>query len=494
MAPSSGTARFDSLINIAVTYSKLTTTFRRALSLKTYSKRVNHSTEEPPSKKQRVEEPRTLKPPPQVKKPKGGTIQSYFKPLQPSSSRADSRTPHLSSEPLDGTPFTTTRSSQLSSDPSEPTSTPPSSPPPQSKPAIAVAQKARKRPKRRLTTRPILYPIVNMSSQDAPDYCEGGVEGVDWNADLHSSPSSIGPAESAKQTSQPTISSSQSTAAGSNNKTLHQTQLDIGGRAHAPYTRCKECMMMYNPTNAEDKRRHDRYHSGFTAHRQPSIVPDGVNVMDKYVDEAHHLIRVIDYRASAALKEHAEQALKATEPDLGGVGEPASWVWKKIPNPQDQHDPNLVPAYKVYLYLINLRVVGVLLAHRIARGGYYYYGDLKFDDDGQIPDEAIGDSREKQEFVYEDHIYKTYMCIDRIWVRKDMRRKGYATELVNIARRSFIPGMCLGETHFAFSRPTEMGRTFAEGYTGWGSDGGYLTDFDEAEQTVKDGKLLFAPC
>ncbi|KAH8770686.1 hypothetical protein F5882DRAFT_441951, partial [Hyaloscypha sp. PMI_1271] len=112
----------------------------RMPALKTYSKRVKYHTEEPPSKKRRVEEPLPVTLSPRVKKPEGSTIQSYFRPLQRSSSPSTTRVPHrastalehisspkyqLPSDSLEHTSPPRTRSSQLSSDPLEPTSTPP---------------------------------------------------------------------------------------------------------------------------------------------------------------------------------------------------------------------------------------------------------------------------------------------------------------------------------------------------------------------------------
>lgn len=104
--------------------------------MKTYSRRVNTSAEEPPTKKRRLEAPAKAEDPvlpkPQLKK---SSIQNWFKPI-----------PAPSSSPLP------------SSDAAEPNSTPPSSPP-LDKPDSPVFSKPAK--KRRLTTRPALQPIEN---------------------------------------------------------------------------------------------------------------------------------------------------------------------------------------------------------------------------------------------------------------------------------------------------------------------------------------------
>jgi hypothetical protein len=101
MAPASGDCRFAFTFRNAVNFPTLTITFLRMPALKTYSKRVKHHTEEPPSKKRRVEEPLPVILSPRVKKPEGSTIQSYFRPLQRSSSPSTTRVPHHASEALE---------------------------------------------------------------------------------------------------------------------------------------------------------------------------------------------------------------------------------------------------------------------------------------------------------------------------------------------------------------------------------------------------------
>jgi ESCO1/2 acetyl-transferase/zinc-finger of acetyl-transferase ESCO len=484
----------NSLAMNAVIFLKLTASFHRTLSLKTYSRRVNHNTDEPPSKKQRVEEPLPVTPPPpQVKNPNGGTIQSYFKTLQPSASPAPSRTPHLSSDSYEHTSTTTTRPSQLSSDPLEPTSTPPSSPPPRSEPTIGYPRKSQKRPKRRLTTRPVLAPIINMSSQDASDYGKDG--GIESSALSHLGPSStIGPADSTNSEGQdqnesnnPSLPSSHSSVASLATKRFYQTQLDVGIPAMRT---CKDCGMQYNTTLEEDRQSHEDYHDGILETKQPSGVPSGVNLMDKYVGDARHLIRVMDHRASASLKEHAIKALLFSWNDLGGVLPTSDDLWSLTANPQNKDHPNKVPRYKLYTYLVNLHVVGVLLVERIAKGGIYYKGPFIYTEHGKVDDEFVGHYApdEDQEFVYADNPYPCYMSIDRIWVRNDMRKRGIASQLVDHARQSFIPGLTISKKEISFSGVTDMGRKFAGGYCeGVFDEGPFLTDLRQPFRWVKEG-------
>jgi GNAT superfamily N-acetyltransferase len=255
---------------------------------------------------------------------------------------------------------------------------------------------------------------------------------------------------------------------------------------------CKECGMQYNTTLAEDRRSHEKHHNGVVEAKQPNTVPAGSNLMDKYVGDAHHLIRVIDHRGSAALKQGVEKALEVTRHDLGGWILSPQKLWAEITNPHNKNDPNHVPRYKVYLYLINLQVVGLVLAERIARGGAYYHGPMIIDEYGGLPNVGVSEhSSEEQEFVYSDFEYKCYMSIDRIWTRRDFRRNGIATLLVDHARQSFVPGLSLSKEQIAFSRPTSAGREFATKYCEDVSfkGGPFLSDLDSAEVVVKDDKF-----
>jgi GNAT superfamily N-acetyltransferase len=473
---------------MTLSISPLTFPFSRTPALKTYSKRVNHHTEEPPSKKRRVEEPVPAIPSPRVKKTKGSTIRSYFKPLQSSSIPSVTRNPHhvsndlehtsspryqLSSDPLEHPsssvtspcqftsdpfePITRTRThhrgsgylehtsfriSQLTSDPVEPTSTPPSSPPPRAEPTIEHAQKSQKKPKRRLKTRPVLAPIVNISAQGAS--AQGSNYGAASSDYLNVVTSSaIGLLDPASREGLDENIARSRSRAGSNlnvvclgGQNLHQTQLDMGVPA---IKICKECGMQYNTTLDGDRRNHSKFHNSFVEAKQPGV-PYHVDLIRNYFDNDCHIIREIDFRVSDTHKDRAYIALKLASHDLGGVIPTPDELWSLIINPQNKDDQNQVPRYKLYFYLVNLQPVGLLLAERVTRGGDYYFG-------GVLPSDR-----------------EVFMCIERIWVREDMRRKGIASQLVNQAREHFVPGLALSPMEYAFSQPTKMGREFANAY------------------------------
>ncbi|KAN0101562.1 ESCO1/2 acetyl-transferase domain containing protein [Hyaloscypha variabilis] len=431
----------------------------RPPALKTYSKRVNQHPEEPPSKKRRVEEPTPVNIPPRVKKTTGGTIQSYFKPLQRSSSPSATRPPYLSSDPLEH--ISSTIASQLSSDTLEPLSTPPSSPRAKSESTIEYPRRSQKRPKRRLTTRPVLDPIINMSTQGAYHLVsDDGTKSKDHpNAGLSSANGSNNAAKIAGQdehqgialsrpeadsntiqfTKQNLPRATSGSASGIIAQKLLQTQLDVGVPA---ITVCKECGMQYNTTLKEDQRNHEKYHDHlYCKVNQPMAIAAGVNLMNKYVERQCHDIRRVDHRVSDNHKEKAYRALELTLRDLEGVIPTSDELWSLIKNPRNERDPNQVPRYMLFLYLIDLQPVGVLLAERVASGDEHYHSARELMKQGEV-----------------------YMCVDRIWVREDMRRKGIASQLVTMARYHFVPGVSLSKMQFVFSHPTGMGREFADAY------------------------------
>ena len=517
MAPSLGKSRLEFTCGGALL--SFTDPTSRASSLKTYSKRripsiedsarkKDHTQEllaastlpqldlrpqnnpppfkdhpdEPSSKKRRVEEPQSataslpIDPHPPITKTKRGTIQSYFKPLQSISicaklpdalEHAPLHTPQQkSAQSADRLAQPHIDGSSQSRYTSDSTSTPPFSLPPKSEHPFEYPRTFKKKSKRRLTTRPVLAPLVNMSSP--------GSSFFDSSSD--SLPEHTG--ELGLDNTKPTECHGQlvprsSTIPSLSRKNLQQRVLDMGGEA-SNFTTCKDCDMYYNTTLTTEKQTHDAYHKSFIGAKQPKSVPEGVNLMEKYEDDGHHIIRMIDYRAPTALKKCAEKALQITLPELPGSifgrGREDA-LWSLITNPHDKDDPNPVPRYKILLYLFNFQAVGVVLVERIARAGQYMYRHATLPVLTQ-PGQII--YLKDEEWIDMHVIYKCYMSVDRIWVREDMRRKQIATQLVDYAREAFVPGLSLSKKEIAFSRPTTVGGAFAKKYC----DGLILHDFD----------------
>lgn len=241
-----------------------------------------------------------------------------------------------------------------------------------------------------------------------------------------------------------------SNAAVPNTQNLHQSQLDMG----VPSMKiCKECGMHYNTTLEGDRKNHDKHHKAMFQVKQLQIVPIGVNLMVDYISDACHIVREIDYRVPDMHKDRAYKALQLASNDLGGVIPTPEELWSLIVNPQNKNDRRRVPRFRLYLYLIDFDPVGLLLAERVSGEGDYYHGVMPFWHDWEHVKRSDEGGKKA-----------LYMCIERVWVRKDMRRKRIATRLVSKARGSFVPGLHLSRKEFAFSRPTEVGREFADAY------------------------------
>lgn len=225
--------------------------------------------------------------------------------------------------------------------------------------------------------------------------------------------------------------------------------------------------MQFNSTLAEDRKSHDKFHKADhnnKAAKQP-VNPEGVvNLMDTYVDGAHHQIRVIDCHSPDLIKEHAKKVFSVSDNDLGRLVIHDHELWREIPDPHNPTDPNKVPQYKLYLYLIDYEVVSYIQAERIRAAGEYYYGQLQYTSEGW-DDYAMAGIEEDQEFVYADTPYKVYMSVERVWTRADKRRQGLASKLIDYARKDFVTGLELSKKEIAFSRPTTMGNFFAKAYT-----------------------------
>lgn len=261
--------------------------------LRTYSRRTQPETvPDAPTKRRKIEQsesdaarlPAGSDPPrlPELPKPepaKRGSILSFFKPLNSSSSAA--------------TPCTT-------SDPTDPVSTPPSSPP--------VLAKARKR--RRLTTRPGLETRdTSEGPGSAPDDPGGGEDNLSDRAvpaacgDARLSRSSLtdqakdgivergpnlGPTKgeqiALRETKPGSLSAEEAltyTKDGSGttkrrarwraNQAKVQTTLSLSLKDEPGFRICNDCGMLYNPLNEKDRKDHARRHAASLRKRNAGL-------------------------------------------------------------------------------------------------------------------------------------------------------------------------------------------------------------------------------
>ncbi|KAB8293353.1 hypothetical protein EYC80_007675 [Monilinia laxa] len=223
---------------------------------------------------------------------------------------------------------------------------------------------------------------------------------------------------------------------------LHQQILDLGQSFHS---KCQNCGMQYAINIATDRSMHDKFHNVFRM-GGPTFKPkyDKTQIWTKVIEGEKHSIQCISCKESGVIRNLVESILEATLMDMDGTLPSTEQMWSMITSPNDPKDLIPVPRYKVFLYLIGARPIGILLAERIGKAN------------------AITAAAETENItpVPQD----AYMCIDRLWVHSNFRRKGIATSLANQARESFIPGLVIEKKEVAISQPTSVGSVFAEKY------------------------------
>ncbi|APA14081.1 hypothetical protein SS1G_11087 [Sclerotinia sclerotiorum 1980 UF-70] len=242
---------------------------------------------------------------------------------------------------------------------------------------------------------------------------------------------------------------------------LHQQILDLGQSFH---NKCQNCGMQYAINVAADQRLHDNFHKIFRM-GGPTFKPKYFNTQtwQKVIESELHSIQCISYKESSPIRNLVENILEATLMDMDGILPKSEQLWSMITSPNDSEDLIPVPRYKVFLYLIGARPIGILLAERIGKANTITTTTQNFKN--IIPSPCINTSIIPPESITPIP-HEAYMCIDRLWVHSDFRRKGIATALANQAREKFIPGLIVEKGEMAISYPTSVGEVFAKRYFG----------------------------
>ncbi|KAK6608314.1 hypothetical protein H4I95_03694 [Botrytis cinerea] len=398
-----------------------------------------------------------------VEKANKSSIRSYFKPLPQLQPQPQ---PQRSSSPPKS------QSSILSDSPQNLASSPPSSPPPipQDHPILKRSKSVR----RRISTKPNLPKIDTMSEiyeddlqelcgdftddsrvelmeryQDAQDMRDQAI--IDHGTLIPLSNQALEAPERAKLKAE--IARPMGFA-------LHQQILDLG---QSFSNKCSNCGMQYAINVPSDQRMHDQFHKIFRL-GGPLFKPKYVNTQawQKVIDGELHTIQCISCKESGPIKSLVESILEATLMDMDGILPTPEQLWSMITSPNDAKDLIPVPRYKVFLYVIGARPIGILLAERIGKATPIMTttettenasSSTSLSDTSQILTDSATSAPQE-----------AYMCIDRLWVHSDFRRKGIATSLANQAREKFIPGLIVERNEMAVSHPTSVGGQFAEKY------------------------------
>ncbi|TGO43209.1 hypothetical protein BHYA_0002g00130 [Botrytis hyacinthi] len=396
-----------------------------------------------------------------VEKANKSSIRNYFKPLpQPQPQTQRSSSPPKS------------QSSTLSDSSQHPVSSPPSSPPPI--PQDHSTLKRSKSARRRISTKPNLPKIDTMSEiyeDDLQELCgdftdDSRVELMERYQDAQDMRDQaiidhgtlIPLADQALEA--PERARLRAEIARPMGFALHQQILDLG---QSFSKKCSNCGMQYAINDPSDQRMHDQFHNIFKL-GGPFFKPKYVNTQawQKIIDGELHTIQCISCKESGPVKSLVESILEATLMDMDGILPTPEQLWSMITSPNDSKDLIPVPRYKVFLYVIGARPIGILLAERIGKATPIMTTAETAENTSLSP--SLSNASPTLATPVNPVPQEAYMCIDRLWVHSDFRRKGIATSLANQAREKFIPGLIIEKNEIAISHPTSVGDQFAEKY------------------------------
>lgn len=221
---------------------------------------------------------------------------------------------------------------------------------------------------------------------------------------------------------------------------------------------CSLCGLMYAGSLKNDQALHVGYCRKVREGNQPKV--DREVRLEKWrdMDGKVHAIHVIEPKNDERWRRYALAVLDISYQDLGGPPVGDEKLWSEF----DHSQAGIVPRFKVYIYSLDDKPIGLILAESIEEGGQYHVGEVRYSKDGPV----VPDPNDLNQQVYSslDMALPVFACVDRIWVHTRYRRQGIATKLVDSMRSHFITNMPLRRHQIAFSIPTTPGYNFAESY------------------------------
>lgn len=242
---------------------------------------------------------------------------------------------------------------------------------------------------------------------------------------------------------------------------LTQLTIDLGGN---PQKRCKECGMEYVPSNAEDTKIHKEFHASSVGgvnvpmtlgdkwraitkceQRMPKAraLFSGTRKRNSSGHENMDLIISVSSHDKPVVRRWAKRVLEEVEKELGALETTADRLWSF-----DETVQGRINKFKAYLYIHGKKCVGFCLAQRITATRQIAHAAYTVDHakESEVAPPAVG--------------------ISRIWVAKEYRRLGIATELLETAMDNASNDS--DKATLAFSQPTEMGGYLAKAWFGTG--------------------------
>jgi GNAT superfamily N-acetyltransferase len=241
-----------------------------------------------------------------------------------------------------------------------------------------------------------------------------------------------------------------------------QTYLNLGTPPNLSME-CNICQEWYDPNNVSEQLKHSQgckesINVKLTNHKHGSMLHESRKT------DGEHRIWVINHSDKKFWRKSAYKALHLSEEELGHHNISEDQLWSQVPALLDSNAVTsdckpVEPLFKVYLYAIDDEVVGFILAKRVAKAIGLSRGPNE-----PGPDDHPEFSREELHELSIEQGYKVYVCIERVWIHKDHRRKGLTSTLLNHVRDNFIPGKPLHRRDLAFSQLTEQGHELAKRY------------------------------
>nr|CAH0104528.1 unnamed protein product [Daphnia galeata] len=210
----------------------------------------------------------------------------------------------------------------------------------------------------------------------------------------------------------------------------NQMILDAGQKKYGAI-QCPECLMVYHVKDPEDELLHAGIHGivndtlKFSGWKKERVVrrfnSEGYIIAIHHGDAAHSWKKV-----ETVLSKVVDKELGFSE-----IG---------IRNPE---------ATKVYLYIAEKKIVGVLVAHSLSKGYRMIPSSNKASPGKCCSSDPV-----------------PALCgVSRIWTLPTFRRRKTASRLLDAMRSEFIYGKIISIDELAFSDPTETGLVFAQNYT-----------------------------
>uniref|UniRef100_A0A915D2W6 N-acetyltransferase ECO1 n=1 Tax=Ditylenchus dipsaci TaxID=166011 RepID=A0A915D2W6_9BILA len=242
---------------------------------------------------------------------------------------------------------------------------------------------------------------------------------------------------------------------------FHQTIIDAG-QSKIGLEHCQKCGMVYNVDDKKDVEQHYAFHNRFVEKKSFKVTTMQLNSWKRslqYESSCHPLpcsVFRLNNFSKASLKRKFEESYVNEE--LGYCSDLPIWDSENLRQAlvfvveANQKEPAFIGA----ILLVD-RVDNVMLMPQQKK----YHGQ--------------------------------FLGVNRIWVHSQVRRKGIAAFLLDIARRLLASGGTLPKSRVAFSEPTESGIKLAISYIGDQENGRYIAYSLNSPQRKPEAVEKIAP-